>query len=143
MLRFVTRSRSCSAFSKPTCDLLMAGLSREFPRHCRAGDLFGLFVANLYDQQREVLGEYFEDDWSKIQPVCVEPRHQAEWGWLLKGFERITNCPTGNYRTALLASALRYGDGATGCLVDEGNADGSIRKSTRRLWPQTEIAKAW
>jgi mannose/cellobiose epimerase-like protein (N-acyl-D-glucosamine 2-epimerase family) len=63
--------------------------------------------------------------------------------WLLKGFERITNCATGNYRTALLASALRYGDGATGCLVDEGNADGSIRKSTRRLWPQTEIAKAW
>ncbi len=109
----------------------------------RAGDLFGLFVANLYDQQREVLGEYFEDDWSKIQPVCVEPGHQAEWVWLLKGFERITNCPTGNYRTALLASALRYGDGATGCLVDEGNADGSIRKSTRRLWPQTEIAKAW
>jgi mannose/cellobiose epimerase-like protein (N-acyl-D-glucosamine 2-epimerase family) len=31
----------------------------------------------------------------------------------------------------------------TGCLFDEGNADGSIRKFTRRLWPQTEIAKAW
>jgi mannose-6-phosphate isomerase len=43
----------------------------------------------------------------------------------------------------LLASALRYRDDATGCLVDEGNADGSIRKFTRRLWPQTEIAKAW
>jgi mannose/cellobiose epimerase-like protein (N-acyl-D-glucosamine 2-epimerase family) len=109
----------------------------------RAGDLFGLFVANLYDRQRQVLGEYFEDDWSKIEPVCVEPGHQAEWVWLLKGFERITHCPTGRHRAELLASGLRYRDDVTGCLVDEGNADGSIKKSTRRLWPQTEIAKAW
>jgi mannose/cellobiose epimerase-like protein (N-acyl-D-glucosamine 2-epimerase family) len=109
----------------------------------RAGDLFGLFVANLYDPRRQVLGEYFEDDWSKIEPVCVEPGHQAEWVWLLKGFERITGCPTGRHRAELLASALRYRDDVTGCLFDEGNADGSIRKFTRRLWPQTEIAKAW
>ena len=109
----------------------------------RAGDLFGLFVANLYDPRRQVLGEYFEDDWSKIEPVCVEPGHQAEWVWLLKAFERITGCPTGRYRAELLASALRCRDDVTGCLFDEGNADGSIRKFTRRLWPQTEIAKAW
>jgi mannose/cellobiose epimerase-like protein (N-acyl-D-glucosamine 2-epimerase family) len=109
----------------------------------RAGDLFGLFVANLYDPRRQVLGEYFEDDWSKIEPVCVEPGHQAEWVWLLKAFERITGCPTGRYRAELLASALRYRDDVTGCLFDEGNADGSVRKFTRRLWPQTEIAKAW
>jgi mannose-6-phosphate isomerase len=109
----------------------------------RAGELFGLFIANLYDPQGQVLGEYFEDDWSKIEPLCVEPGHQAEWVWLLRGFERITSCPTGRYRAGLLASALRYRDDATGCLVDEGNADGSIRKFTRRLWPQTEIAKAW
>src|SRR6267154_2152893 len=109
----------------------------------RAGDLFGLFVANLYDPRREVLGEYFEDDWSRIEPVVVEPGHQAEWVWLLKGFERITGCPTGRYRAELLASALRYRDEATECLVDEGDAAGNIRKHTRRLWPQTEIAKAW
>ena len=109
----------------------------------RAGDLFGLFIANLYDQRRQLLGEYFEDDWSSIEPVCVEPGHQAEWVWLLKGFERITGCPTGRHRAGLLASALRYRDDATGCLFDEGSADGSIRRFTRRLWPQTEIAKAW
>ena len=27
--------------------------------------------------------------------------------------------------------------------VDEGNAAGDIKRHTRRLWPQTEIAKAW
>ena len=106
-------------------------------------NFFALFLANLYDKQRQVLGEYFEDDWSKIEPVSVEPGHQAEWVWLLKGFERITGCPTGRYRGELLASALRYRDEATGCLIDEGDADGRIRRHTRRLWPQTEIAKAW
>jgi mannose/cellobiose epimerase-like protein (N-acyl-D-glucosamine 2-epimerase family) len=109
----------------------------------RAGDLFALFLANLYDARREVLGEYFEEDWSKIEPVIVEPGHQAEWVWLLKGFERITGCPTARYRGQLLSSALRYCDTTTGCLLDEGDAEGNIRKSTRRLWPQTEIAKAW
>jgi mannose-6-phosphate isomerase len=109
----------------------------------RAGEFFALFLANLYDKQKHVLGEYFEEDWSKINPVSVEPGHQAEWVWLLKGFERITGCPTGRPRGELLASALRYRDEATGCLVDEGDTEGNIRRHSRRLWPQTEIAKAW
>lgn len=109
----------------------------------RAGDFFALFLANLYDKQKQLLGEYFEEDWSRIEPVSIEPGHQAEWAWLLKGFERITGCPTGRFRGELLASALRYRDEATGCLVDEGDATGNIRRHTRRLWPQSEIAKAW
>ena len=109
----------------------------------RAGEFFALFLASLYDKQKKVLGEYFEDDWSNIEPVSVEAGHQAEWVWLLKGFERITGCPTGRYRAELLASALRYRDEATGCLVDEGDASGNIRRHSRRCWPQTEIAKAW
>jgi mannose/cellobiose epimerase-like protein (N-acyl-D-glucosamine 2-epimerase family) len=109
----------------------------------RAGNFFALFLVNLYDGQKRVLGEYFEDDWSRIEPVSVEPGHQAEWVWLLKDFERITGCPTGRYRNELLASALRYRDEATGCLIDEGDADGNIKRYSRRCWPQTEIAKAW
>jgi len=109
----------------------------------RAGDFFAVFLGSLYDKQSKVLGEYFEDDWAKIEPVSVEPGHQAEWVWLLKGFERITGCPTGRYRAELLASALRYRDEATGCLVDEGDASGQIKRHSRRCWPQTEIAKAW
>jgi mannose/cellobiose epimerase-like protein (N-acyl-D-glucosamine 2-epimerase family) len=109
----------------------------------RAGDFFALFLGNLYDKQARVLGEYFEDDWSKIPPVIVEPGHLAEWVWLLRGFERITGCPTGQRRGELLQSALRYRDGATGCLIDVGDADGNIRRDTRRLWPQVELAKAF
>ena len=98
--------------------------THELAYQSRAGDLFALFIANLYDARREVLGEYFEEDWSKIEPVIVEPGHQAEWVWLLKGFERITGCPTARYRGQLLSSALRYCDAETGCLLDEGDAEG-------------------
>jgi mannose-6-phosphate isomerase len=109
----------------------------------RAGELFTLFAANFYDKQLHVVREYFEDDWSKIEPVSVEPGHQAEWVWLLKEFQRVTGCPTGQYRGELMSSTLRYSDHATGCLVDEGDSAGRIRISTRRCWPQTELAKAW
>jgi len=109
----------------------------------RAGDFYALFLANLYDKQKRVLGEYFEEDWAKIEPVSVEPGHQAEWVWLLKGFERITGCPTARPRGELMESALRYREATTGCLIDEGSAEGGIRRATRRLWPQTEMAKAW
>lgn len=108
----------------------------------RAGDYFGLFVGGLFDQRTQTLGEYFEEDWAPIKPAVIEPGHQAEWLWLLRSFERNTGCPTGRFRTGLLATALKYRD-ATGCLVDEGDVAGNITKSTRRLWPQTEIAKAY
>lgn len=107
----------------------------------RAGDFFSLF-GMLFDPQTQVLGEYYEDDWSPINPVVVEPGHLAEWVWLLKGFERITGCPTGRQRTALMQSLPRFRD-ADGLLVDEADAAGNIVKSTRRCWPQTELAKAW
>ena len=109
----------------------------------RAGDFFGLFAANFFDQQTQTLGEYFEDDWAAIKPGVVEPGHQAEWVWLLRGFERNTGCPTARFRSSLLKSALRYQDPSTGFLVDEGDPTGRVTRSTRRLWPQTELAKAW
>jgi mannose-6-phosphate isomerase len=109
----------------------------------RAGDIFALFVSSFYDPQARAVGEYFEDDWSKILPIRVEPGHQAEWVWLLKEFERITGCPTSRYRAELLSSAMRYRDTQSGCLLDEGDVAGRITQATRRLWPQTEIVKAW
>jgi len=118
-------------------------VTRDAAFQDRAGDIFSLFETHFYDSKKQVLGEYFEQDWSTIHPISIEPGHQAEWVWLLKGFERISGRPTDQYRSALLKSALRYRDALTGCLVDQGNADGQITKSSGRCWPQTEIAKAW
>ena len=75
--------------------------------------------------------------------MLVEPGHQAEWVWLLKSFEQITGCPTRHPRAKLLETALRYRDAANGCLIDEGDTEGRIRRHHRSLWPQTEMAKAW
>ncbi len=108
----------------------------------RAADLFALFESRFFDARTQCLGEYFADDWSPIAPVCVEPGHQAEWVWLLKGYQRIAGVDTGRYRAMLLNSALRYRD-ASGCLVDEGDVSGAIVRGSRRCWPQTEIVKAW
>ncbi|MGB6082532.1 MAG: AGE family epimerase/isomerase [Xanthobacteraceae bacterium] len=109
----------------------------------RAGEFYSLFLAHFFDARTGLLGEYFEDDWSRILPLSIEPGHQAEWVWLLKNFQRITGCPTDKHRAALLASALRYSDARTRCLVDEGNIDGHIVKPSGRCWPQTELARAW
>lgn len=109
----------------------------------RAGRLFSLFLAHFFDQKAAALCEYFEEDWSKIPPMNIEPGHQAEWVWLLRGFERITGCPTSRFRKALLQSTLRFQDAATGCLIDEGNIAGKIVTPSGRCWPQTEMAKAW
>jgi mannose/cellobiose epimerase-like protein (N-acyl-D-glucosamine 2-epimerase family) len=64
-------------------------------------------------------------------------------GLAAEGFRANSGCPMGRHRAKLLASALRYRDEASGCLIDEGDADGKIRRHPRRCWPQTEIAKAW
>lgn len=109
----------------------------------RAGEIFGLFAAHFYDPQSGTIGEYFEEDWSTILPVRIEPGHQAEWVWLLRGFERVTGCPTGRHRAALLNAALRYVDPESGCLLDEGDVGGRVTRTSRRLWPQTELVRAW
>jgi mannose-6-phosphate isomerase len=117
--------------------------TRDIGFQSRAGELYSLFLAHFFDKRTGLLSEYFEDDWSRILPLSIEPGHQAEWVWLLKNFQRITDCPTDKPRSALLASALRYSDARTGCLVDEGDIDGHIVKPSGRCWPQTELARAW
>lgn len=109
----------------------------------RAGDMFSIFVRSLFDEQTGTLSEYFQENWTPIEPAVVEPGHQAEWVWLLKEFERITGCPTARFRSALMKAALRSFDERTGCLIDECDEAGQTVKATFRLWPQTEIVKAW
>jgi hypothetical protein len=92
-------------------------------------------AANLYDARRQVLGEHFEEDSSRIEPVNVEPGIRRN-GWLLTGFNRFTSCPAARHLSQLLTSALRYRYDVTGCVFDEGDLEGNIGKFTR---PQTEI----
>jgi N-acylglucosamine 2-epimerase (GlcNAc 2-epimerase) len=70
--------RRCRAGQNPQMHVFEALIASFDATHdaafqSRAGELFGLFVANLYDGQNKALGEYFEQDWSRIEPVRVEP----------------------------------------------------------------------
>lgn len=92
-------------------------------------------AANLYDARRQVLGEHFEEDSSRIEPVNVEPGIRRNGGCSPVS-KRFTSCPAARHLSQLLTSALRYRYDVTGCVFDEGDLEGNIGKFTR---PQTEI----
>ncbi len=83
----------------------------------RAGDFFALFLANLYDKQKHVLGEYFEDDWSKIEPVRRRTGTSGRMGLAAPGIRTDYRLPHGALprRTAGVGVALsRRGDRVSG-----------------------------
>jgi mannose-6-phosphate isomerase len=112
----------------------------------RAQQLLTLMTDKFFDSRTETLGEYFTDAWTKIPGAdgdCVEPGHQAEWAWLLRKHERLSGLPPAPLASRLLRSALRWSDPKTGLLIDEADRNGAVRRTSRRAWPQTELAKAW
>ena len=109
----------------------------------RAGEFFGLFMANLLDPASGTLGEYYEDDWANISPVRVAPGSLAQWVWLLRGFERTTGCPTARHRTTLMQALPRYRDVKTGLLIDGSNREGIVIDATQSLANQISFAKAF
>jgi mannose/cellobiose epimerase-like protein (N-acyl-D-glucosamine 2-epimerase family) len=112
----------------------------------RARKLLAMMNEIFFDPKSETLGEYFNDAWMPVSGPdgdCVEPGHQAEWAWLLRKYERLRGLPPEPLAARLLQSALRWSDTKTGLLIDEADRNGPVRRSSRRTWPQTELAKAW
>jgi mannose/cellobiose epimerase-like protein (N-acyl-D-glucosamine 2-epimerase family) len=112
----------------------------------RARKLLALMEQKFIDPETGTLGEYFTDQWARAPGAdgdLVEPGHHAEWSWLLRQYERINRLPAGARASALIDKAVGWSDPATGLLVDEADRRGGIRRTTRRTWPQTELAKAW
>ncbi|SDE31982.1 AGE family epimerase/isomerase [Belnapia rosea] len=112
----------------------------------RAARHRALFETRLYDPVTRSLGEYFTDDWAPapgLAGAILEPGHHAEWVWLLRRHEALAGLPRSPIAGALLETALRWADPATGLLVDEALRDGGTHRGTRRTWLQTELAKAW
>jgi mannose-6-phosphate isomerase len=92
------------------------------------------------------LREYFTDEWTVApgqEGESVEPGHQVEWTWLLRRYQRIAGLSSGSLPGELLNDALKTADPRTGFLIDEADCHGGVRRGTRRMWPQTELVKAW
>lgn len=118
----------------------------EYPGALGRADKIRQMLVERFLSPAPKLREYFNDDWT-VRPgpegESVEPGHQAEWTWLLRRFEKLTNRAADPLASALLDDALKRADTKTGFLPDEADSRGGIRRATRRLWPQTELAKAW
>jgi mannose/cellobiose epimerase-like protein (N-acyl-D-glucosamine 2-epimerase family) len=111
----------------------------------RAGKLHGFFKTRFLSPA-PTLRENFNDDWSVAagpDGESVEPGHQVEWTWLLRRYQRLTGGAPDALASQLLDDALKTADPRTGFLIDEADCHGGIRRGTRRMWPQTELVKAW
>lgn len=111
----------------------------------RAGKLRAMLTERFL-RPAPILLEFFDDDWRPAPGAegrIVEPGHQAEWCWLLRRYERAAGLPPDGLPSALIDAAEATADPATGFLIDEAVSDGTPSRRSRRLWPQTEWAKAW
>jgi len=111
----------------------------------RAGEIFSLFQTRFYDPERELLYEYFTEDWrlnSTPEQARIEPGHMMEWVWLLDWYRRLTGHPVEVYTRGLYRHGLALGLTDSGLLMDEVSGAGKPLKPTKRLWGMTELVKA-
>lgn len=112
----------------------------------KAQDMAGLFETRFYDHDRQVLMEYFTDNWmvsAKAEGEIVEPGHMMEWVWLLRWYENRSGQPVSHLADTLFNKALEIGvSPESGLLYDEVKADGRVIKATKRCWPMIEYIKA-
>jgi mannose-6-phosphate isomerase len=111
----------------------------------RAGRLLALIRRHFIAEPEGVLGEFFDADLRLSggpEGRLTEPGHMAEWVWLLRMHERLKGEAARPLADAMLARACVSRD-ADGLLIDEADREGRPLRATRRLWPQTELAKAF
>jgi mannose-6-phosphate isomerase len=111
-----------------------------------ADEISALCLQHFVQPETGALHEYFDCEWNVLRGPddVVEPGHQAEWAWLLLRWNRQTRSsqvePTAR---RLMEVAETHGiDLKQQRLVNELNADLSLRDRRLRLWPQTERIKA-
>lgn len=105
-----------------------------------------MLETTFLDRQTGLLVEFFDGQWAPIREegaFVVEPGHLAEWVWLIRRYERLFGQKASPLATHMLGAALRAAEPEYGFLIDEIDSLQQVRLSTRRLWPQTELIKAW
>jgi len=111
----------------------------------RAARIIALFKA--YFLVESSLREYFTEDWAPAPGTVgriTEPGHHYEWVWLLHQYAALAgDISVVPLATDLYRFANTHGiDEMSGGIFDEVSAGGETLKTSRRLWPQTEVLKA-
>ena len=135
----------------PLMHLLEAylALERSAPGHGYLTDARALvqtFRSRLFDHERGVLPEYYEESWAphrdSTRGQVVEPGHHFEWVWLLHEYSTLSGDDTRELRDMLFRAAYDHGMDADGLVIDEMRADLTPLTSSHRIWPHTEAIKA-
>jgi mannose/cellobiose epimerase-like protein (N-acyl-D-glucosamine 2-epimerase family) len=111
----------------------------------RADAIFSLFERYFFDAQLEVLFEFFDDDWARLQNTkgdTVEPGHMMEWVWLLDWYSKRRDFSVSDYMSVLYKRGLELGMDKSGLLFDAVKPDGEVLDRNKRCWGLTELIKA-
>ena len=109
----------------------------------RADLLVDLALTNFIG---DALLEFFDDDLTPKtgEDQIVEPGHHYEWYWLLHLYQSLGG--KHNVKATMdriYSFAQTHGHhGDSGLVIDQTAPDGTSRRSSSRLWPQTEWIKA-
>ncbi len=105
-----------------------------------AREIVQLFATRFFDPR--TLGERFDQTWARLGGG-VEPGHHFEWTWILAHYQRLTGDPVATLAARSADFAERHGvDQSTYAVYDAVSEDGSVLRSSSRLWPNTERIKA-
>ncbi|MBL8546105.1 MAG: AGE family epimerase/isomerase [Hyphomonadaceae bacterium] len=105
-----------------------------------AREIVQLFATRFFDPR--TLGERFDQTWERVGGG-VEPGHHFEWTWILAHYQRLTGDTVASLAARSSDFAERHGvDPETRAVYDALNEDGSVLRSSSRLWPNTERMKA-
>ena len=111
----------------------------------RADRLATLFAERFLDRDTDTLGEHFTTGWDPAphpHGSSVEPGHHLEWSWLLHRLAEAGGRDLRPEAGRLHRWALAHGLDRDGFAIDECDRTGAPRRTTRRLWPQTELIKS-
>jgi len=109
--------------------------------------LMELFIEKLYPAPYGGLAETFEADWSipsDRAATHAEPGHHFEWYWLVDRAAKLgIGTAPAELMEGLFGFAAHYGiDPDDGAVFDRISLDGAALDTHKRVWPQTEHAKA-
>ncbi len=111
----------------------------------RADRIATLFAERFFDPDTGTLGEHFTETWDPAphpHGASIEPGHHLEWSWLLHRLAEAGGRDLRPQARRLHRWALAHGLDRDGFAIDECDRSGAPRRTTRRLWPQTELIKS-
>lgn len=111
-----------------------------------AAEIAALGMNRFIDADTRSLHEYFDEDWNLAAGDpgrIVEPGHQFEWTWLFERWARMSGDTTAHAVALRLYDVGEIGvDRNRNVGMDEMDDAFAIRRTTARLWVQTERLKA-